>query len=519
MKPGYAFSVCLASIVASGCSGTPSTDDGGMHFDARSDAAGDAPSTDATEVATGDAPAADAPLVDGGSEPALASAMFTMSTEDFLNPERGWMEGGGVDPASSGSYAGFRADGYALVYANVRLDAYRTTTTLPASFLSALTAGFARVRAAHIKVILRVTYNDPSTYPCTDTSITGECADAPLDTALGHIHQLGTVIRENADVIAVVEAGIVGLWGEWHGSTHMLDTTANQNRILAALLAEVPPSRSVLVRTPMYKANYGFAAPLTDAQGFDGSEQSRIGHHNDCFLASDDDFGTYDSPVSTWLDYIAADARFVPEGGETCAVDPPRSDCASATAEMERLHWSFLNRVYHPDVIAGWGAGSNPCVDDISRRLGYRFVLVDANWSEAVRPGGVLALQFHIRNEGYAALYNRRPLLLVVDDGSTRTAVALASIDPRRWASGAMTAISTRVRVPADAHPGTYSLSLWLPDDEMRLRDVADYSVRFANTGTWRAATGDNLVTESFRIDASAPGAVDTAATTWTEIP
>ena len=44
---------------------------------------------------------------------------------------------------------------------------------------------------------------------------------------------------------------------------------------------------------------YGVDAPtsstaLTDAEAFSGTDAARIGFHNDCFLSSPNDYGTYD---------------------------------------------------------------------------------------------------------------------------------------------------------------------------------------------------------------------------------
>ena len=65
------------------------------------------------------------------------------------------------------------------------------------------------------------------------------------------------------------------------------------------------------------------------------AQEDRIGFHNDCFLASDDDFGTFlSNPLSLDEDYLAADSQYVPVGGETCAVNPPKSEWPSAMSGL-----------------------------------------------------------------------------------------------------------------------------------------------------------------------------------------
>ena len=56
--------------------------------------------------------------------------------------------------------------------------------------------------------------------------------------------------------------------------------------------------------------------------------------------------------------------------GETCAPNPPRSDCATALHEMVLLHFSAISAGYHEDVLHSWEEGG--CIQEINRRLGYR---------------------------------------------------------------------------------------------------------------------------------------------------
>ena len=51
--------------------------------------------------------------------------------------------------------------------------------------------------------------------------------------------------------------------------------------------------------------------------------QFLLGHHNDCFLASSTDYGTYDD-VGKEYPYLEQDTKYVPMGGETCTKNPPR---------------------------------------------------------------------------------------------------------------------------------------------------------------------------------------------------
>jgi hypothetical protein len=333
---------------------------------------------------------------------------------------------------------------------------------------------------------------------------------------LGHIDQLAPILAANADVIAVMQAGFIGGWGEWHGSTNDLDNPEDQKDILDALLAALPASRQVQVRTPMAVEDAFPGGPMAESEAHSGSARSRVGHHNDCFLASATDYGTYASPVAEWETYVSEDGRFTAIGGETCAVYPARSDCEPAMAEMESNHWSYLNSGYHQTVLATWQ--TQGCYDDVRRRLGYRFELVDGAVNERVAPGGELVLQLRVANVGFAAPYNHRPVEVVLTDGSLRRTARLSGVDARRWAAGETTTLAVRVRIPADVEPGSYTLAVRLPDESDSLADDSRYAIRFANDDVWDDETGDNVLMHDLVIDAGAPGPRDPEATSFTEL-
>jgi hypothetical protein len=441
---------------------------------------------------------------DGGTPGPTVTRQYTASDAELSNPERGFYDS--VELIGGGSFDHVRAAGRTLAYDGVRLDAYRDAP-LDAAFLDELDTGFEKARQAGIKIVLRFVYNE-GPYPNSEP-------DAPLARVLEHLGQLAPVLAKNQDVIAVMQAGLIGAWGEWHTSTNGLDTPENEQTILLALLDALPASRMTQIRTPNAKADIFGPSAIADAQAFDGSKQSRTGHHNDCFLATASDYGTYPDPVETWKDYVGQDGRFTPIGGETCGLNPPRTDCGEATQEMQRLHWSFINALYNTDVIDGWETGG--CLPEVKRRLGYRLALTEATYSQAVRPGGVLALDVKFENTGYASMFNARPVYVVLDDGATRWSAVLSNVDPRRWEDDVV--LSTLLRVPASATPGTYRLALWLPDAAESIRDRPEYAVRFANDGVWDDTGGLNVLAEDVTVDPNAPGDADPNATEFSELP
>ena len=468
-------------------------------------------------------------ITDGGT-PVLApttTASFTPVSEDFKNPERGFFYGYQGLTDSEGSYAWLanpQADlpGYTLVGVLVRLDLYRSGP-LPQAKLTELSNALGRIRSAGLKVVLRFEYWDPGS-PVPGDPNPGDASESVI---LGHIAQLAPLLQANADVIAMMHAGFIGPWGEWHHATNTLtnntdpfQATAPERNILDALLRALPPTRMVQLRYPAHKMAFYGSAPLTAAQAFSGADVARVGHHNDCYFASFNDFYTYPegaSVIASQKAYVAAETLYTPHGGETCNPDPTRIGCSVVVPEMAQLHTSNLNRQYNADILASWKA--NGCFAEISRRMGYRLELVTATHSSRVSPGGLLDLSFRVRNVGFATLHNPRPVFVVLDQGSTRYAAQLLSVDPRRWNPGAETTVTTRLRLPAGAPVGTYRLSLWMPDDAPGLRATPAYSVRFANAGTWDPGSGLNVLVPSLPVSVDAGGAIDSGAQAFVEVP
>ena len=135
-----------------------------------------------------------------------------------------------------------------------------------------------------------------------------------------------------------------------------------------------------------------------------------------------------------------------------------------------------------------------------------------------LKPGGRFVLDVQITNSGFGALYNPRPVFVVLEGGGARYQVELAGVDPRRWAPGETSSLSVHLELPASASVGTYTLSLWLPDAAKTLADRAEYAVRFANTAVWSDSDGQNAL-GSIELSMVAPGGANPGATELKVIP
>lgn len=477
---------------------------------------------------------------------AVHSVFYTESTDDIVNPERGFFQYAEVhasnyiplDPTLLSSYRSSQkiADALysvasSLVYVEYVLDSF-TNSPISDEFLNNLNKDCATAREAGVKLIPRFIYTNTShAGNCPSQSICPPYGDAPKSVVLNHIRQLKPYFQQNEDVIACMQLGFIGIYGENYYTDYFGDASSNgQGKlldvnwtdridVLKALLAALPTDRMVQVRIPQLKERYvyGLSAnvispALTAEEAFTGSDKARIGFHNDCFLSGTNDEGTYvdygnsSSPqrdaISALRNFEMCDSQFTVVGGETCDNSySPQNDCGPigiAQQEFANFHYSFLNAVYNLDVNNDWVKGG--CMDDIKNRLGYRFVLKSATFPSVAVIGGVLDVTINIENVGYASPFNDRPVQLILrNQGTGKVSAINFNTDVRKWYSGTVSLIDKLV-LPSDLMAGTYDLLFNLPDKFPSISARPEYSIRMANTNTWEPTTGYNSLNASVII-------------------
>ena len=446
------------------------------------------------------------------SLPAAITQRYESSAEDFANPERGFYQQESPlwlraerSPLQASALRELRPAGISTLRLYLMLDAYRDAA-IPNETLEYLRSQFTSARAAGLKLIPRFAYAYPQggSYPYREP-------DAPVERVLAHIAQLEPLLRDNADIISFMEMGFVGAWGEWHSSTNNLvnpdsGVNADSRRIVARLLEALPKSRMLALRYPLHKRQLFGDAPLALIEAHSGLSRSRVGAHNDCFLASDTDWGTYSGDVQVreaTKSYLETDNRYLPQGGETCndgADARPYIGCVNALGDLQRLRYSALNRGYLQTVYAGWQREG--CLEAVKRRLGYRFSVLETSLPQVARPGQALTLSISLTNEGFAAPFNPRAVAVVLRDTNGKSlrltlndglgTPSNRAFDPRFWMPTETVRLNATLQLPSDLETGTYQVLLHLYDPAPQLRDRPEYAVRLANAGVWEAQTGMN---------------------------
>lgn len=375
---------------------------------------------------------------------------------------------------------------------------------LPDEILAGFDEDMGVLRSNGLKCVLRFAY----------TEIESDKIDATPDWVERHLAQLKPYLKKNADVIYVLEAGFVGVWGEWYYTTNYSNESQHMNknrrRVVEALFANAPEDRFVLFRYPMLKTEYfSNSNPLSDAEGFNGSMKSRWGCHNDAFLNDWGNDGTYasnsksDDPAVR--QFIAQETLYVPNGGETNVESETAAEKVykDGPSEMSTYHWSFCGSSYAAAVTNRWK--NSGLFDTLNIHMGYRYNLLQAEFSDQAAPGGKANVAIELKNVGYAPLYNKRTAYLVLKSSSKTYTIALQT-DPRRWLpNNAWSAIREQVSIPSNVAEGTYHLYLWLPDQYESIKNDSRYAIRFANTNVWDSSTGYNDLKASINISNSTP--------------
>jgi hypothetical protein len=167
-----------------------------------------------------------------------------------------------------------------------------------------------------------------------------------------------------------------------------------------------------------------------------------------------------------------------------------------------------LNADYRPEVLASWDTGVPPhdCLNAVKRKLGYRFVLVEGTYADETQAGDEFAVSIQLRNDGWAAPFNLRPVELLLRNRATGlTYKATLPDDPRFWLGddGAVYSLSHTICTPTNMPLGDYELLLNLPDPKPLLRSRPEYAIRLANDEIWEENTGYNKLLHTIAVTAS----------------
>lgn len=435
-------------------------------------------------------------LLDSNADRTLVDKEFVANSAiNIQNPDRGFYDAD-YDLSEERDYNAFyyaKQDGFNMVYAPIMLDAYITTPTLPESFLQIIENNFQEAQAEKVKLILRIKYRNSG----------GE--DASMDVIEAHLDQLSPLLQRYADTISIVQAGVIGAYGEWHsfsGAFASSDPNYKANRkSIVERLHVIFPNKFIQLRTTMHKeflfgrdTSYQEAtttAQITPDIALTDNILAKIGQHNDCFLADYNDMGTFaDDNISFWRGYMHNESLYAPVGGETCAIESGEdafyTDCTHALTELQYFHYAYLNQAYQPDVIQKWK--DQGCFKEISENLGYRFV---ATHLKVIQTATELNYNLSIENRGYSASYVDSNVSYILKNDLQSYEIYLDDTDMRTVKSDEGMQLKGSMELN-NIEKGSYCLYLRL--------DNHNNGIKLANENLWSETVNANRLSCSIII-------------------
>ncbi|WP_448778187.1 DUF4874 domain-containing protein [Bacteroides congonensis] len=392
-------------------------------------------------------------------------------------------------------------DGLTLTQMYIYLTEY-VKSDIPQSALDDLQRMFDKLKEGGYKAILRFAYK-------TDGEGTTSGEESP-EWVERHLEQLTPILNKNLGLIAVMQAGFVGTWGEWHSSP-MDNNQAAKNRVVNALLKAYP--YCIEMRHPRYKT----ALTLENE-----ADRNRIGFANDYFtvgehrLSPDNDF-VYGDPAYVELTneshqyYVSGE---IPYSGATdwefntimpiekvvvalrdhhySAFDISQNfDLNILSWKNKKVYpqWLDRNQILYADNYFKDEEGNTVVrsfYDFVRDHLGYRLNLLEESTLSV--EGQNLIYNLQLTNTGFSTLLNPRPVYLVFinESDGVEKEIKLEDVDPKNWQpfepgtrnhEALIHKMEGRINVGLS---GKYRVGIWMPDGSETLKYNSAYGVKWA---------------------------------------
>ncbi len=329
-----------------------------------------------------------------------------------------------------------------------------------------------------------------------------------MEQILKHIEELQPFFMANEDIIAGVETGFLGPYGEQHSS----DIVSKENVAMVALkLAEVvPASRTISVRKPLwYCGVVGVDLDNIDSHiSVVGTNEYRIGMFNDGYLGSNSDLGSFidRDKALIWLNTQATHTLY---GGEVAWVSNDVDENGNMyhsighiQDEMFKTHTSYINEEWNPRVLDEWKSDIYQGDDEVYRgksaylyvknHLGYRIVLQSTEIQESVKINDILRIHINLKNVGAANVVNEKDTYVVLKSKKNEYVIP-TDIDVRTWASRENKDFYIEVPITEQIEKGHYDIYLKVVNHNDNPYTTLR-TIRFANEGTWNEEIASNLM-------------------------
>lgn len=356
---------------------------------------------------------------------------------------------------------------------------------------------------------------------------------------LAHLDQLKPFLEKNKDLILVVQAGMIGAWGEWHSSVQGLENSEETKAaVLEKLLSVVPEGRNVQVRLPEFKNLLKDKPEL----------YKRLSFHDDFIVIRPDRWDADMHEGTPKFDQIVRESPYLVVDGElpwgfwSVGADPDSPsagwiiDGLQAARRLFLQHYTSLSvihnykeqhpnhrfdennppeysmivwkksmitedslRQYHMPVSDGYFQKKDGTkvqrnmFDYIRDHLGYRIELQSLQLPEKLKRGEQNSVALTLKNRGFATVFGEHPVSYVLINEKGEVTEFPTKVNPVDWqpfepndstCTSLVHPVDAMLELPASVTPGTYKLGLWIPDGSDRLMYNPRYAIRCANGDT-----------------------------------
>lgn len=267
---------------------------------------------------------------------------YKETTDSFENPERGFYYPLYVELHKSGNKVSQDMN-HNLFHLRVDISEFKDSK-LTEDALQALNDLFVNIKAHGGTAVVRFAY---------DKGFNGKADEPDIKLIKTHIRQLSKVINKNEEVVALVEGGMLGQYGEVHSTKAC--TKENRNAVISTWLNYLNKKITISVRTPMHYTNWlGIDLKQINTSKQKKAEMNRIGIYNDGYLGSKRDLGTY-SDRDEEIKWVEKQTRKTFFGGEMVLYydnDTRRNTASYMSKEGFKTHTTYLNILWNNNAIA-----------------------------------------------------------------------------------------------------------------------------------------------------------------------
>lgn len=325
-----------------------------------------------------------------------------------------------------------------------------------------------------------------------------------------HIEQLAPVIQQNIGLIAVVQVGFIGRWGEWHNTTLAASQDA-KNKVVDRLLKAVPEPYNIEFRHPGH---------MNSLVLNDETQRYRLGYHNDFFTAGEqmNASGNDFVPGDEWYNQVMEVAPNIFMIGEMPYEKDEQwglKDLVNRDVTLKIFrdhHYSAfdITQNYSLNILSWRNERITPSVlirnkilfdesyfvedgisvartfyDFVRDHLGYR---INVKNVELDADGGQLIYKIDLTNTGFATVMNPKDVYLVfISEDNQLVKEMKLDVNPKEWQPGDIVTREYKAltytldgTVETAGLTGKYKVGVWMPEVASNLKYNSKYAVKFA---------------------------------------